>query len=262
MTLPHPAVESILEDVVPESWLRYAWPTTKRHLFGFINELCRRLQHLLSWEQVQRNIDLSTLYHPERLLLAIRQEFASANSLELEKVGLEFQVAPSHDVHSRSPTPSRLTKGGRPQLAAVKEQAGPEAPIEEAAHNDSYFLQGIFLEGADWSVEKGTLTEAWLVPSAARLNALVPDLNNTSLTKHGVCPMPPLKATPYNTMDSYRGIQHTIGPLAPYFCPLFQTPSRLPEQQICTVPLRSSEEITNPTHWSLRSVALVLEEYG
>merc|ERR1711937_677530 len=76
ITLSHPTQQSILEGVVPESWLRHAWPTTKRNLFGFINELCRRLKHLLSWEQVPREIDLSTFYYPERLLLAIRQEFA------------------------------------------------------------------------------------------------------------------------------------------------------------------------------------------
>jgi hypothetical protein len=266
VSLPHPTIQSILDGVVPASWLRDAWPTTRRNLLSFVGEICRRLQHLLSWEEVPKIIDLSTFSDPARLLLAIRQEFAQASSLELENVALEFQVAPSHDLDSvGAPPPApRITKGslGRQTLAAVKEQADAEAPTDATPSDDSYFLQGIFVEGADWSVEKGTLTEAWLVPAAARLHAQVPDLNNWNFCAHGVCPMPPLKATAYNTRDSYRGVQHTIGPLAPYFCPLFQTPCRNPEQQICTIPLRSSEEISNPSHWALRGVALVLEEHG
>jgi len=62
IALPHQSAQSILEGVVPETWLRHAWPTSKRNLFGFVNELSRRLQHLLSWEKVPTVIDLSTFF--------------------------------------------------------------------------------------------------------------------------------------------------------------------------------------------------------
>merc|ERR1712096_566903 len=121
-----------------------------------------------------------------------------------------------------------------------------------------YILDGFLLEGADWSMEKGTLTESWLMQMARVSDNPSDRLAYGRLIQHGVFPMPPILVKPLIQEVAGASMLTSIGPLAPYMCPVFKTSAR--QDFVCRIPLRSSEEISNPSHWSLRNIALVLAE--
>merc|ERR550514_838089 len=155
-------------------------------------------------------LDLSTVLHPEQFLLAIRQEYARAAQVELDAVELMFMVQTSYDV-------SFLTEDDSPVMSI-----GEDGQVKHRG----YLLEGFLLEGADWSVEKGTLNESWLMQSAKVSDNASDRLSYGRLIQHGVFPMPPILVKPLTQEVVGASLLASIGPLAPYMCPVFKSSTR------------------------------------
>lgn len=187
-------------------------------------------------------LDLSTVLRPEQFLLAIRQEYARVAQVDLDAVELKFMVQTSYDA-------SFLAEDNSPVISI-----GEDGQVKHRG----YVLEGLLLEGADWSVEKGTLNESWLMQSAKVPDNVSDRLAYGRLIQHGVFPMPPILVKPLTQEVVGASMLASIGPLAPYMCPVFKSSTR--REFVTRIPLRSAEEISNPSHWALRNIALVLCE--
>uniref|UniRef100_A0A5F8GSV7 Dynein axonemal heavy chain 11 n=1 Tax=Monodelphis domestica TaxID=13616 RepID=A0A5F8GSV7_MONDO len=185
-------------DAVPDAWLRLAYPSTYG-LGQWFSDLLTRCRELDTWSQdlaLPAVVWLPGFFNPQSFLTAVMQSAARKNQWPLDSMGL------SVDVTKKS-----------------KEDFGH--PPREGA-----YLHGLFMEGARWDVQAGSLADARLMELAA--------------------PMPVLfvRAAPAARRD----------PQPAYECPVYRTRARGPTY-VCTFGLRSREKAAK---WVLAGAALLL----
>ncbi|XP_045053259.2 dynein axonemal heavy chain 11 isoform X2 [Desmodus rotundus] len=198
-----PAVEAqqsaLSYDAVPDTWSKLAYPSTYG-LATWFNDLLLRCRELDTWTQdlaLPAVVWLSGLFNPQSFLTAIMQTMARKNEWPLDKMCLTVDVTKKN-----------------------KEEYGH--PPREGA-----YLHGLFMEGARWDAQAGTIVDA-------RLKELT-----------SAMPVIFAKAVPVDRQET----QHT------YECPVYRTKMRGPNY-IWTFRLRSKEKTAK---WVLAGVALLLE---
>ncbi|NWT53908.1 DYH9 protein, partial [Erythrocercus mccallii] len=190
---------SLLLGAVPESWLRRSYPSTAS-LASWFADLLARISQLEAWTRdfsLPSTLWLGGFFNPQSLLRAVMQTAARRNKWPLDRMALQCDV----------------TKKSREDFAS--------APREGA------YVHGLFMEGARWDAQAGTITDA-------RLKELTPAM-----------PVVFIKAVPDDKQDS-RGL---------YPCPLYRTRQRGPTY-VWTFNLKTKE---NPSKWVLAGVALLLQ---
>ncbi|NXJ16613.1 DYH9 protein, partial [Odontophorus gujanensis] len=131
-------MESLLNalflDVVPESWVRKAYPSTAS-LGMWFADLLTRIKELETWTgdfSLPSAVWLSGFFNPQSFLTAIMQSTARKNEWPLDKMTLQCDV----------------TKKNREDFAS---------PPREGA-----YICGLFMEGARWDAQIGIITDARL----------------------------------------------------------------------------------------------------
>ncbi|NXO66570.1 DYH9 protein, partial [Phainopepla nitens] len=191
--------DSLFLDTVPESWLKRSYPSTAS-LGSWFADLLARISELEAWTRdfsLPSTLWLGGFFNPQSILTAVMQTTARKNKWPLDKMTLQCDV----------------TKKSREDFA--------HAPREGA------YVHGLFLEGARWDAQSGTLTDA-------RLKELTPAM-----------PVLFIKAVPGDKQDT-RGL---------YPCPLYKTRQRGPTY-VWTFNLKTKE---SPSKWVLAGVALLLQ---
>ncbi|XP_035866411.1 dynein heavy chain 11, axonemal isoform X1 [Phyllostomus discolor] len=198
-----PAVEALQSalsyDTVPDTWSKLAYPSTYG-LAKWFNDLLVRCRELDTWTQdlaLPAVVWLSGLFNPQSFLTAIMQTMARKNEWPLDKMCLTVDVTKK-----------------------TKEEYGH--PPREGA-----YLHGLFMEGARWDAQAGTIVDA-------RLKELT-----------SAMPVVFARAVPVDRQET----KHT------YECPVYRTKARGPNY-IWTFRLRSRAKTAK---WVLAGVALLLE---
>ncbi|XP_066519810.1 dynein axonemal heavy chain 11 isoform X1 [Hoplias malabaricus] len=185
-------------DNVPDTWTRLAYPSTYS-LAQWYNDVLLRCRELDSWTQdlsLPSVVWLSGLFNPQSFLTAVMQSLARKNEWPLDKMTLTVDV----------------TKKFKEEF---------NQPAREGA-----YVYGLYMEGARWDIQNGTLTEA-------RLKELTPSM-----------PVIAVRAVP-NDRQETRNI---------YECPVYKTKLRA-NTYVWTFNLKSRER---PAKWVLAGVALLL----
>nr|KAF6469270.1 dynein axonemal heavy chain 11 [Molossus molossus] len=186
-------------DTVPDTWSKLAYPSTYG-LAQWFNDLLLRCRELDTWTQdlaLPAVVWLSGLFNPQSFLTAVMQATARKHAWPLDKMCLTVDVTKK-----------------------TKEEYGH--PPREGA-----YLHGLFMEGARWDTQAGSIAEAHL----KELTSAMPV----------IC----VKAIPVERQET----KHT------YACPVFKTKMRGPNY-VWTFRLRSQEKTAK---WVLAGVALLLE---
>ncbi|XP_064007233.1 dynein axonemal heavy chain 9-like isoform X1 [Pogoniulus pusillus] len=121
-------------DVVPEAWVRKAYPSTAS-LGTWFADLLTRIKELEAWTgdfSLPSAVWLAGFFNPQSFLTAIMQATARKNQWPLDKMTLQCEV----------------TKKSREDVAS---------PPREGA-----YVHGLFMEGARWDAQAGLITEARL----------------------------------------------------------------------------------------------------
>ncbi|NWV54636.1 DYH9 protein, partial [Daphoenositta chrysoptera] len=190
---------SLFLDTVPESWVKRSYPSTAS-LGSWFADLLARINELEAWTRdfsLPSTLWLGGFFNPQSILTAIMQTTARKNKWPLDKMTLQCDV----------------TKKSREDFAS--------APREGA------YVHGLFMEGARWDAQAGTIADA-------RLQELTPAM-----------PVVFIRAIPADKQDT-RGT---------YPCPLYKTRQRGPTY-VWTFNLKTKE---NPSKWVLAGVALLLQ---
>ncbi|NWS31784.1 DYH9 protein, partial [Polioptila caerulea] len=190
---------SLFLDMVPESWVRRSYPSTAS-LGSWFADLLARISELEAWTRdfsLPSTLWLGGFFNPQSILTAVMQTTARRNKWPLDRMTLQCDV----------------TKRSREDFAS--------APREGA------YVHGLFLEGARWDAQTGTIADA-------RLKELTPAM-----------PVVFIKAIPDDKQDT-RGL---------YPCPLYKTRQRGPTY-VWTLNLKTKE---SPSKWVLAGVALLLQ---
>lgn len=185
-------------DQVPSKWAAQAYPSLA-NLTGWFVDLLLRIKQLDSWTgdfQMPAAIWLGGFFNPQSFLTAIMQSMARKNEWPLDRMCLQCDV----------------TKKNREDFSA---------PPREGA-----YVCGLFMEGARWDVQSGTIQEA-------RLKELTP-----------TTPVIFVKAIPVDKQD----LRNMYG------CPLYKTRERGPTF-VWTLNLKTKEK---PAKWVIAGVALLL----
>ncbi|KAM8981229.1 dynein axonemal heavy chain 11 isoform 1-T1 [Sarcophilus harrisii] len=183
---------------VPASWVRLAYPSTYG-LAQWFSDLLARCRELDGWAQdlaLPAVVWLSGLFNPQSFLTAVMQSTARKNAWPLDKMCLTVDVTKK-----------------------AKEDYGH--PPREGA-----YIHGLFMEGARWDVQAGTMAEARLMELSS--------------------PMPVIfvRAIPADRQDTK----------LTYECPVYQTRTRGPTY-VWTFRLKSQEKAAK---WVLAGAALLL----
>uniref|UniRef100_A0A8U8C9W7 Dynein axonemal heavy chain 17 n=1 Tax=Geospiza parvula TaxID=87175 RepID=A0A8U8C9W7_GEOPR len=190
---------SLFFGTVPESWVRRSYPSMAS-LGSWFADLLARSSELEAWTRdfsLPSTLWLGGFFNPQALLTAIMQSTARKNRWPLDRMALQCDV----------------TKKSREDFAS--------APREGA------YVHGLFMEGARWDAQAGTITEA-------RLKELTPAM-----------PVVFIRAIPDDKQDA-RGL---------YPCPVYKTRQRGPTY-VWTFNLKTKEK---PSKWVLAGVALLLQ---
>ncbi|KAG9277586.1 dynein heavy chain 11, axonemal-like [Astyanax mexicanus] len=185
-------------DNVADSWTRLAYPSTYS-LAQWCNDVLLRCRELDSWTQdlsLPSVIWLSGLFNPQSFLTAVMQSLARKNEWPLDKMTLTVDVTKK-----------------------FKEEFNQPA-------RDGAYVYGLYMEGARWDIQNGTITEA-------RLKELTPSM-----------PVIAVRAVP-NDRQETRNI---------YECPVYKTKLRA-NTHVWTFNLKTRER---PAKWVLAGVALLL----
>uniref|UniRef100_A0A8C4MCH5 Dynein axonemal heavy chain 9 n=1 Tax=Equus asinus asinus TaxID=83772 RepID=A0A8C4MCH5_EQUAS len=186
-------------DTVPEPWARLAYPSTAGLAAWFL-DLLNRIKELEIWIgdfAMPSTVWLTGFFNPQSFLTAIMQSMARKNEWPLDQMALQCDVTKKNREEFRSP------------------------PREGA------YVHGLFMEGARWDTQAGTITEA-------KLKDLTPPM-----------PVMFIKAIPADKQDC-RSV---------YPCPVYKTCQRGPTY-VWTFNLKTKE---NPSKWVLAGVALLLQ---
>ncbi|XP_070822029.1 dynein axonemal heavy chain 11 [Chaetodon trifascialis] len=189
---------ALFADSVPDSWARLAYPSTKTlaHWFSDLTCSCRELD---SWTQdlvLPAVVWLPGLFNPQSFLTAVLQSIARKNQWPLDKMALTVDVTKK-----------------------TKDDFGH--PPREGA-----YIHGLFMEGARWDTQSGTISEAVL-------RDLTPAM-----------PVLYVRAVPAEEQE----LKST------YECPVYRTKQRGPTY-VWTVRLRTKQP---PAKWIVAGVALLL----
>uniref|UniRef100_A0AAV2MDL9 AAA+ ATPase domain-containing protein n=1 Tax=Knipowitschia caucasica TaxID=637954 RepID=A0AAV2MDL9_KNICA len=125
---------ALSSDVVPLSWARLSYPSTKT-LAHWFNDVLLSCQELDSWTQdfvLPAVVWLSGLFNPQSFLTAVLQSIARKNEWPLDRMSLTIDVTKK-----------------------TKEDFGH--PPREGA-----YIHGLFMEGARWDSQAGVVSEAVL----------------------------------------------------------------------------------------------------
>jgi dynein heavy chain len=200
MSAPMEALmNSLYLEKIPAYWAKLAFPST-RPLATWITNLADRCQQLDDWcgdpVTIPKVVDVSKLFNPQSYLTAIKQKTCQEQMLELDKLQVFTDV----------------TKREKSQI--------------EAASRDGAYVDGMFLEGARWDPNGGTLEE--------------------SKPKEMFCRMPVINCKAGPATDSEKGV---------YICPTYCTPDRRP-YFVFGAQLRTKHPAAK---WVLAGVALILD---
>lgn len=185
-------------DQVPSKWAAQAYPSLS-NLTNWFVDLLLRIKQLENWTadfQMPAAIWLGGFFNPQSFLTAIMQSMARKNEWPLDRMCLQCDV----------------TKKNREDFSA---------PPREGA-----YVSGLFMEGARWDIQSGTIQEA-------RLKELTP-----------VMPVIFVKAIPVDKQD----LRNMYG------CPLYKTRER-GATFVWTLNLKTKEK---PAKWVIAGVALLL----
>ena len=189
---------SLFLDKVPSTWASRAYPSL-HGLSAWFADLLLRIKELENWTsdfQMPAAIWLAGFFNPQSFLTAIMQSMARKNEWPLDKMCLQCDV----------------TKKNREDFSS---------PPREGA-----YVHGLFMEGARWDVQSGTIQDA-------RLKELTPPV-----------PVTFIRAIPVDKQD-LRNM---------YECPVYKTRERGPTF-VWTFNLKTKEK---PAKWVIAGVALLL----
>ncbi|NWQ82221.1 DYH17 protein, partial [Columbina picui] len=125
---------ALFYDSIPESWMRYAYPSLLS-LGAWYADLLLRIRELEVWTTdfvLPATVWLAGFFNPQSFLTAIMQSMARKNEWPLDKMCLTVDV----------------TKKYREEITA---------PPREGS-----FVHGLFMEGARWDVPSGAIADARL----------------------------------------------------------------------------------------------------
>ncbi|KAI7808020.1 putative dynein heavy chain 11 [Triplophysa rosa] len=189
---------ALFYDNVPDPWARLAYPSTYS-LGQWYNDVLLRCRELDSWTQdlsLPSVVWISGLFNPQSFLTAVMQSLARKNEWPLDKMNLTVDVTKK-----------------------FKEE------FNQAAREGAY-IYGLYMEGARWDIQGGTIAEA-------RLKELTPSM-----------PVIAVRAVPNDRQET----RNT------YECPVYKTKLRA-NTYIWTFNLKTRER---PAKWVLAGVALLL----
>uniref|UniRef100_A0A669PYI5 Dynein axonemal heavy chain 9 n=1 Tax=Phasianus colchicus TaxID=9054 RepID=A0A669PYI5_PHACC len=127
-------LNALFLDIVPESWVKKAYPSTA-NLGMWFADLLTRIKELETWTgdfSLPSAVWLAGFFNPQSFLTAIMQSTARKNKWPLDKMTLQCDV----------------TKKNREDFAS---------PPREGA-----YVHGFFMEGARWDAQTGIITDARL----------------------------------------------------------------------------------------------------
>jgi len=200
MSAPMEALmNSLYMEKIPPYWAKLAFPST-RPLATWITNLSDRCAQLDEWcgdpTNIPKVVDVSKLFNPQSYLTAVKQKSCQEQMLELDKLQVFTEV----------------TKRDKAQV--------------ESASRDGAYVDGMFLEGARWDPNGGTLDE--------------------SKPKEMFCRMPVINCKAGPATDNEKGV---------YICPTYCTPGRRP-YFVFAAQLRTKHPAAK---WVLGGVALILD---
>ncbi|XP_055373637.1 dynein beta chain, ciliary [Condylostylus longicornis] len=196
-------MESLMDclymDQVPVTWEKLAYPSIL-NLGSWIADLMQRLKELETWVsdfKLPSSVWLGGFFNPQSFLTAIMQQTARKNDWPLDRMCLNCDVTKKH----------------KSEIAA--------APREGS------YVNGLFMEGARWDIQLGTIADA-------RMKELFPSM-----------PVIYIKAITQDKQD-LKNI---------YECPLYKIRKRGPTF-VWTFNLKTKEK---PGKWTLAGVCLLLQ---
>ncbi|KAK7198632.1 dynein heavy chain [Novymonas esmeraldas] len=199
---------SLLDGKVPEVWRRRSYPSLKPFA-AYISDLVARLDFLQTWYATgpPPRFWLSGFFFTQSFLTGVTQNYARRCCIEIDKLVWDFAVVDEEE----------------------------EQQQQQAAPVDGCYVYGLFLEGAGWSREAGTLAES----RPKELFIPFPLLKLTPTLPANIVPQPIYRCPCYKTTDR-RGVLSTTGHSTNF---------------ILTVHLRRDPQ-ESESHWVLRGTAL------
>ena len=198
-----PAMEdlmnSFLLDKVPASWMKRAYPSNLG-LAAWFADLLLRIKDLEAWTgdfNLPNTVWLGGLFNPQSFLTAVMQQMSRKNEWPLDKMVLQCDV----------------TKKNKEDFST---------PPREGA-----YISGLFMEGARWDTQTGTVAEA-------KLKELTPTM-----------PVVLIKAIPSDRRETKNV----------YRCPVYKTKDRGPTY-VWDFYLKTKEK---PSKWVLGGVSILLQ---
>ncbi len=157
---------ALYDGKVPVAWLRFGFACVKP-LGGYILELLQRIAFFKAWltDGPPPVFWLSAFFFTQAFLTGIRQNYARRRRMPIDRVEFDFLVM---DALSLPPKPDQLISGSCSSSGAVQR---PPA--------DGAYVDGLYLEGADWDADAHELAECaprslharlpvlWLLPGEA-----------------------------------------------------------------------------------------------
>ncbi|KAG5475488.1 hypothetical protein LSCM1_03608 [Leishmania martiniquensis] len=197
---------NMYDSKVPEVWKRRSYPSLKP-LGAYVTDLIARLQFLRRWYDAGPPplFWLSGFFFTQSFLTGVMQNYARKYRIEIDKLIWKFTVMP--------------------------------APAESftAAPEDGCYVNGLFLEGAGWALDRGVLSES----RPKELYVSFPVLQLSPVLPEEVAQRPIYHCPCYKTTDR-RGVLSTTGHSTNF---------------ILTVNL--PRDVQQPeSHWVLRGTAL------
>jgi len=125
-------IESLHQNVVPASWARLAWPST-RTMSSWLNDLAARIAQVTAWSanpsETLRVTWLPGLVFPQGFLTAIKQTTSQRTSTELDVLTIMTDVVKNKSLEDCMEAPPR----------------------------DGAYIHGLFMQGARWNMSDANI---------------------------------------------------------------------------------------------------------